>query len=91
MTYACFYETMDSQFPSSALSMEVVVVMFIFFSDLAIVALRERGTDQFQMCIEWCVQYLSDSVCHWVRQQGGWVSMIQYQYAIKCSMSIYHI
>ncbi|XP_006824777.1 uncharacterized protein LOC102803678 [Saccoglossus kowalevskii] len=74
-TYDQFQDLLSTLF-CDGITRERIVVLFFFCSDLAILTLRQNMMDYFHRVLMWSLRYISDRVCQWVRDQGGWEKVI---------------
>ncbi|XP_070542463.1 bcl-2-like protein 1 [Ptychodera flava] len=75
LSYEQFRDLLSTLF-SRGMTRERILVLFFFCSDLAILMLSQNMRDFFQRIVSWSLQYISDTVCSWVRDHGGWEAVI---------------
>lgn len=59
-------------FSQSGITREGIVVLFFFCCDVALHGLTDRGAEVFEKFVSWSLSFIAESVCAWVRAQGGW-------------------
>lgn len=73
VSFEQFRDFLTELFFEGTITKERIMVLFFFCSDVAIRTLS-HGVECFQQFFNWSVQFITDHVCSWVRQHGGWVS-----------------
>ncbi|XP_077988580.1 apoptosis regulator BAX-like [Glandiceps talaboti] len=75
-TYDHFKDLVSTLF-SGGMTRERIVILFFFCSDMAILTLRQNMLDYFNRILMWSLRYISERVCSWVREHGGWEPVIR--------------
>ena len=72
MSYHQFRDLLSELFMDHGITSERIVVLFFFCSDLALTNLIHDCADMFQQCITWTWKFISEKICTWVKEHGGW-------------------
>ncbi len=75
LTYDQFQDMLTELFliGEGGVTRERIMVLFVFCSDVAICFLVRKAMDLFQQLIAWSMRYITERVCAWVTDHGGWV------------------
>ena len=72
MTYCQFRDLISEVFIDSGITSQRIVVLFLFCSDLALNSLKQSAVGLFQRCIKWTWDFITEKICSWVKENGGW-------------------
>ncbi|KAL4227644.1 hypothetical protein ACF0H5_013084 [Mactra antiquata] len=61
---------------SDGITRERIIVLFVFCADVAIATLKRKAQTLCQQFIQWSTQFISDYVCNWVQDNGGWGAVL---------------
>ncbi|KAL3867269.1 hypothetical protein ACJMK2_044483 [Sinanodonta woodiana] len=75
VTYENFREILTGLFSDEGVTITRIVVLFFFCADVAIRALKE-GAKLFCQFIRWSMQFITEKVCSWVQENGGWEAVL---------------
>ncbi|XP_074650102.1 apoptosis regulator BAX-like [Tubulanus polymorphus] len=76
ISFKQFQDMLTELFFNGGVTKERIMVLFFFCSDLAIRMLREKAIDYFKKFIDWSLRYITECVCQWVREHGGWGAVL---------------
>ena len=76
MTYGKFKDLISELFLNSGITPERIVVLFLFCSDLALNNLEHSAVDLFQRCMTWTWSFITEKICCWVKEHGGWRAVL---------------
>ncbi|XP_072038971.1 uncharacterized protein [Amphiura filiformis] len=71
-----FQDLLSELFPRGIITRERIVVLFFFCTDLAICMLQQDHLELFHRFVRWTLQYIRNTVCTWVANQGGWGAVL---------------
>ncbi|XP_005100743.1 apoptosis regulator BAX [Aplysia californica] len=75
VTFEQFHDLLSQIFCEGGITRERIVVLFFFCSDVAIQALR-AGKNLFMTFLNWSLTFISEKICTWVYQHGGWGQVV---------------
>ncbi|XP_041373671.1 uncharacterized protein LOC121386736 [Gigantopelta aegis] len=71
VSFQQFYDLLKELFFEGGFTKERIMVLFFFCTDVAVRSLRQ-GAELFKRFLQWSLTFITDNVCSWVQQQGGW-------------------
>ncbi|XP_023242108.1 uncharacterized protein LOC111640326 [Centruroides sculpturatus] len=72
ITWDEFQDLLTELFLDGDIRRERIVTLFFFCTDIMIRALKEKIADKVKCLFVWSLRFISEKVCTWVQQQGGW-------------------
>lgn len=87
ITWDEFQDLLTELFLDGDIRRERIVTLFFFCTDIVIRALKEKIADKVKCLFVWSLRFISEKVCTWVQEQGGW-SVVLGSYVPKAVITI---
>lgn len=72
ITMGEFQDLLCELFHDGIVRRERIVTLFFFCTDVVIRALKQKIASQVHHLFTWSMNFITERVCRWVQEQGGW-------------------